>query len=168
MALFVTGGNQSGAYRMAGLGGASDHAVRANSSRLFADPRIRAAIREYAITQIDVAEPEVMHTVLQIMRDANERGADRLRAAAMIWDRAAPVVNKLKVDVEHHLSVNELDVKHYRALQRLQAPRQAFLDRFGVNGLARVEALVTADELRQKQIEGPAAIDADYEEVKDD
>jgi hypothetical protein len=110
-----------------------------------------------------------MHTVLGIMRDANEKGGDRLRAAAMIWDRAAPVVNKLKVDIEHHLSVNELDVKHYRALQRLGAPHQAFIDRFGVNGLARVEALVTADDQRQKQIEGPSdAIDADYEELKDE
>ena len=174
MALFATGGNQSRAYLLAGFVGKNDSpsspassAVRANSTRLFVDPRIRAAIREYAICQIDISEPEVMHTVLEIMRNANERGADRLKAAAMIWDRAAPVVNKLKVDVEHHLSVNDLDIKHYRALQRLGAPRQAFIDRFGANGLARVEALVVADDLRQKQIEGPT-IDAEYEEAKDD
>jgi hypothetical protein len=174
MALFACGGNQSLAYRLAGMGGKdaspvgpATTAVRANSTRLFADPRVRAAIREYAITQIDVAEPEVMHTVLEIMRNANERPADRLKAAAMIWDRAAPVVNKLRVDVEHHLSVNELDVKHFRALAKLGAPRQAFIDRFGVNGLARVEALVTADDLRQKQIEGPT-IDAEYKEANDD
>jgi hypothetical protein len=93
MALFACGGVQSTAYRLAGFGGKNDSlsgpaskSVRVNSTRLFADPRVRAAIREYAITQIDVSEPEVMHTVMSIMRDANERGADRLRAAAMIWE----------------------------------------------------------------------------------
>jgi hypothetical protein len=144
MALFVTGGNRSQAYRLAGFGtaadapgipGSSSTAIRANASRLFQDARVRSAIREYAISQIDISEPEVMHTVLEIMRDANERGTDRLRAAAMLWDRAAPIINKVKVDIETHLTVSQIDVSHYRALQRLGAPRQAFIERFGINGL---------------------------------
>jgi hypothetical protein len=164
-ALFLTGGNQTEALRIAGYKDTKNKwgktaALTVLASRMFADDRVRAAIREEAVKHIDVAEPELLATTLSIVRDTKKRDIDRLRGISMIWDRANPVLNRTKVEVEHHLSVDETDVTHYRALQKLGAPQSTFLARFGYNGLARVEAMVAADDAKHKQIE------TDYHEVE--
>jgi hypothetical protein len=90
-ALFITGGNKAQAARHAGYKAKGD-GIYVVASRIFADVRVRAAIREVAAQQIDIAEPELLATTLAIMRDSNEPARDRLRAVAMVWDRANPVV----------------------------------------------------------------------------
>ena len=50
------------------------------------------------------------------------------------------------------------------ALRSLGAPHDAFLARFGPNGLARVEALIAAEDAKRREIEG-ATIDAEYEDI---
>jgi hypothetical protein len=164
-ALFLTGGNKSDALRHAGYGHNPPRTIHSQAGRIFADPRVRAAVREVALQQIDIAEPELLSVTLRIMRDTNEPARDRLRAVAMVWDRTNPVTTKMQIDVAHHLSTDERDIQHYRALQKLGAPERAFLDRFGHAGLARVAAMATAEELKQKQIDGSNVIDADYQEI---
>jgi hypothetical protein len=167
-ALFLTKGNRSAALRAAGYK-AKGNGLHVLASRIFADDRVRAAVREVALQTIETSEPELLAVTLDIMRDTATRPADRLAAARMVWDRANPVLNKTKIEVEHHLSSDELDVQHYRALQKIGAPMSAFLDRFGHNGLARVQAMILAEEAKQKQIEaGASTIDGDYEEVTTD
>jgi hypothetical protein len=163
--LFLSKGNQAHALRLAGYGGTAD-SLASMASRLFADERVRKALREECDRRVDVLEPEMMSTTLEIIRDAATKPADRLRGIGMIWDRANPIVTKSLVKVEHHLSEPELEVSHYRALQRLGAPREAFLQRFGPNGLSRVEQLVAEDEAKRRQIEGNVTIEAEYEEVE--
>jgi hypothetical protein len=107
-------------------------------------------------------EPELLATTFEIMRDNAIEPRDRLAAIRMVWDRANPVLTKHKIEVEHHLSVDQVDVEHYRALQKLGAPQSAFLARFGHNGLARVEAMIAAEDTKHKLIE------ADYREVETD
>jgi hypothetical protein len=51
-------------------------------------------------------------------------------------------------------------------MKRIGAPPDAFIRRFGANGIARVEALVAAEEARRRQLEGPI-IDAQLEETSD-
>jgi hypothetical protein len=165
-ALFITGGNKAQALRHAGYK-ANGNGIYVTASRIFADDRVRAAVREVAAQQIDIAEPELLATTLAIMRDSNEPARDRLRAVAMVWDRANPVVSKHKLEVEHHLSSDERDIQHYHALQRLGAPQEAFAARFGHAGLARVQALILAEGSKQKQIEG-STIEAEYEDVDDE
>jgi hypothetical protein len=166
-ALFVTKGNRSAALRVAGYK-AKPNGLHVLASRIFADDRVRAAVREVAARMIEIAEPELLATTLDIMRDTGTRPADRLAAARMVWDRANPVLNKTKIEVEHHLSSDELDQQHYRALQRLGAPQTAFLARFGHNGLARVQAMILAEEAKQKQIENGVGVvvDGEFEEVE--
>jgi hypothetical protein len=107
-ALFVTKGNRSAALRAAGYK-AKPNSLHVLASRIFADDRVRAAVREVAARMIEIAEPELLATTLDIMRDTDNRAADRLAAARMVWDRANPVLNKTKIEVEHHLSSDELD-----------------------------------------------------------
>jgi hypothetical protein len=53
-----TKGNRSAALRLAGYG-AKTPSMRVMASRMFADPRMRAAIREVASHMIETAEPEL-------------------------------------------------------------------------------------------------------------
>jgi hypothetical protein len=161
-ALFITKGNRAEALRIAGYNGQAN-GLYASATRMFNDDRMRAAIRELAIREIELSEPECIGTTLEIMRNNTESARDRLAAARLLWDRARPVESRLKVDVSHVLTNDEKEIQHYRALQKIQAPQQAFIDRFGINGLARVEAMIAAEDAKLKQIEGDGVtIEGDY------
>jgi hypothetical protein len=164
-ALFLTEGDQTKAARMAGYGG-KPASLKVTASRLFNDDRVRRAIKEECNRRIDTAEPELLAVVRGIMRNNQEKAADRLRAASMVWDRANPVMTKHKIEVEHHLTDDERDVQHWHGLKKLGAPPDAFIARFGPNGLARVEALVLAEEAKRREIEGSNnSIEVDYVDV---
>lgn len=162
LALFQTRGNMTAALEIAGYKADNRNSIKATAWKIFHDDRVRAAVRETATRMIEVTEPELLATTLDIMRDAGTDARDRLMATRMIWDRANPVINKTKIEVEHHLTSDQLDVEHYRALQKLSAPQSAFLARFGHNGLARVAAMIAAEDAKHKLIE------ADYREVETD
>lgn len=164
-ALFRTKGNRSAAARLAGYKG-SPRNLAAHASRMFAAPGVRAAVKEECTRQIDISEVEIFETTMGIIRDKKQKTADRMRAIGMVWDRANPVMTKHKIEVEHHLTTDERDIQHYQALKKLGAPHDAFLRRFGPNGLARVETLVLAEQARRQQIEGKT-IDAEYEEIEE-
>jgi len=138
------------------------------ASRLFSDDRMRAAIREEMGKQLDIAEPEMLGTTLSILRNVGEKASDRLAAIRMVWDRANPIVSKHKLEVEHHVTNDERDMQHYRALKKLGAPQEAFLARFGANGIARVEALILAEEANRREIEASVTLDGAEYEVMDE
>ena len=168
LALFLTDGNRAKALQVAGYNASSSKSLANMASRLFSDERIRLAIREECAKRIDTTEPELISTTLSIMRNSGEKAADRLRAVDMMWQRANPVMTKHKIEVEHDMSTDERDIAHYRALQKLGAPQQAFLDRFGPNGLPRVEAMVIAEEAKRQEIEAGVTIEATFEEVDEE
>jgi phage terminase large subunit-like protein len=164
-ALFLTNGDRSQALRLAGYV-AKPESINVMASRIFADDRVRRAIREECDRRIQTCEPELISVTRNILHNPGEKAADRLRAAGMLWDRSNPVVHKHQVEVEHHITDDERDVQHYLALKRLGAPRDAFIARFGPNGLGRVEAMIAAEEARRRQLESPV-IEADYQEITD-
>jgi hypothetical protein len=165
-ALFLTEGDRSKALRLAGYQ-AKPESINVMASRIFADIRVRRAIREECDRRIDTCEPELIAVTRNILHDAKEKASDRLRAAAMLWDRSNPVVHKHQVEVEHHLTDDERDVQNYLAMQKLGATREAFLGRFGPNGLPRVEAFIAAEEAKRRQLEAPV-IDAEFERIDDE
>ena len=170
IALFATKGIRTEAVKAAGFIHKTPHSRASFASQLFMDPRMRAAISELCAYMLETIEPELFSLVLDVMRDANTDAKDKLRAAAMIWDRTRPVKTSHKVEVEHthHLSNDELDVSHYRALKKLGSPHSTFLQRFGANGLPRVEAMVAAEDAKQKRIAHAPAIETSFEEVTAD
>jgi hypothetical protein len=154
VALFATNGDRTKALRLAGYTVPKHNSLKVMAHRIFADDRVRAAIREVAGANIDIAEPELLGTTMAILRNVGEKASDRLAAIRMVWDRANPVISKHKLDVEHHVSSDERDMQHYRALKRLGAPPDAFLARFGVHGIRRVEMMIVAEEAKRREIEG--------------
>jgi hypothetical protein len=161
--LFETNGDLTKAIEIAGYRGKRE-SLHVMAHRIFADDRVRRAVKEECNKRIDISEPELLSTTMAILRNASEKAADRLRAASMVWDRANPVMTKHKVEVEHHLTTDEIEIQHWRALKKLGAPPEAFLARFGPNGITRVEALILAEEAKRREIEGNT-IDADYEDI---
>jgi len=168
LGLFLTNGNRSKALQLAGYNASSGRSLANMASRLFSDERIRLAIQEECRKRIDTSEPELIATTLAIMRNGGEKAADRLRAADMMWSRANPVQTKHAITVEHHLNSDERDIQHYRALKSLGAPLDAFVARFGPNGLPRVEAMVIAEEQKRREIEGGTTIEATFDEVDEE
>jgi hypothetical protein len=163
--LFNTGGNRTEALRRCGYGGKPDN-LNSHASKFFSDRRVRAAIREQCEAKLQYIEPELLEAVAAMARDEKVKSADRLRALAMLWDRSRPVESKHQIEITHTVSDDERDVAHFRALQRIGAPEEAFQRRFGSNGLERVKLLVLAEDSRQRQLDG-RVIDAEAVEVED-
>ena len=161
--LFVAKGNQTKAIELAGYEGKPD-VLKVTASRIYNQDSVRAAIAEQMRSRIDISEPEVFEIVASIMRDPKEKAADRLRASAMIWDRSNPVMTKHEIVVSHQMTDEERDIRHWLALKKIGAPQDAFLARFGPNGIARVEALVLAEEAKRRELEA-GTINVDYEEI---
>jgi hypothetical protein len=162
-ALFETNGDMTKAIERAGYRGKRE-SLRVMAHRIFADDRVRRAVKEECNKRIDISEPELLSTTMSIWRNTTEKAADRLRAVSMVWDRANPVMTKHKVEVEHHLTNDEIEIQHWRALKKLGAPAEAFLARFGPNGISRVEALILAEDARRGEIEGNT-IEAEYQDI---
>jgi phage terminase small subunit len=165
--LFITQGNRTEALRLAGYDHKNRKSLAVTACRLFQDKRVRQAVREVAAEIIDTAEPELIATTFEILRDTTTDPKNRLAAARLLWDRSRPVLTQHRVEVEHTLTTAQLDESHYRALQRIGAPESAFLARFGHNGLSRVAALVAAEDAKQKRIADQSdAIDGECTEVE--
>jgi phage terminase small subunit len=162
LALFQTEGNRTQAMALAGYSTNSHKALKSYASAFFRNERVRAAVREVAEHEIAIAEPELLALTWRIARDVGTAPRDRLRAIGMVWDRTNPVLHKHEVKVGVHLTAEEIDSQHFRALQKLNAPEQAFLDRFGINGLQRVREMVAIEDARQKRED---AIDGEFTEV---
>jgi phage terminase small subunit len=162
LALFQTEGNRTKAMAIAGYSTNSHKSLKSHASAFFRNERVRAAVREVAEHEIAIAEPELLALTWRIARDVGTAPRDRLRAIGMVWDRTNPVLHKHEVKVGVHLTAEEIDSQHYRALQKLNAPEQAFLDRFGINGLQRVKEVVAIEDARQRRKD---AIDGEFVEV---
>jgi hypothetical protein len=160
--LFIAGGNKTQALRYAGFKDGNLNSIKSTAWKIFADPRMKAAVLEECANHLGTAAPEMLAIVAGIARSTKARDADRLAATRIYLDRGLPLTTTHRVEVEHHLSVDQTDMEHYRALQALGAPQSAFLARFGHNGLARVETMIAAEDAKHKLIE------ADYQEVATD
>jgi hypothetical protein len=166
-ALFITKGDMTAAWRMAGSM-AGPKGCKVIAGRVFHDPRVVAAVREEVARRIGVIEPKLLGILDEIMLSPKEKAADRLRAIGMVWERSRPAVMHHKIEVEAHLNDDQRDMAHYVAMKQFNMPAEAFVQRFGPNGLARVEAMVLAEEARQRAVEHPPpTIEADYAEVTD-
>src|SRR5207248_6992340 len=86
-ALFLVDGDRSKALRLAGYVG-KPASINVMASRIFADDRVRRAIREECDRHIDASEPELISVIRNILHDNKEKATDRLRAAGMLWDRS--------------------------------------------------------------------------------
>jgi hypothetical protein len=157
-------GAQTNAARRAGFGHARTSPLNMAkiASRSMRDDRIVAAIGEECRKLLRGGAPDAVKALQNLVRNPEHR--DHVRGIALVLGRTDPEIQQHKIEVEHYVTNEERDIQHYRALKKLGAPAEAFLARFGPNGLARVEALILAEEAKRREIEDTGTtIVAEYE-----
>jgi hypothetical protein len=151
-------GALTNAARLAGFGKDSTPATLAKLAwKLSHDARMIAAIAEVSRAIIRRAAPEAVNALLALIRDPKHR--DHARGIAMIVARTDPEIARTDISVTHKVIDEDEEAREeLRALRALGTTREKLLELFGVNGLARIEALEAADKLRRsneaKVIEG--------------
>ena len=105
-----------------------------------AKPRIVEAMREYGNMLLSAEGPDALNAIREVMNDVREPAA-RLRAAAMVWDRNFPIVQK--VDVRHEVIDHTQEaVKALREFKKSGATREFLEEWFGYSGLMKYEKLL--------------------------
>jgi hypothetical protein len=133
-----------------------------------ADPRIQAALAEEARKIVRGGAPEAANALLAMVRNPEHR--DHARAVNMVLARTDPEVARHDISVTHKVIDEDEEARQeLAALRALGTSREKLLELFGVNGLARIEALEAADTDRRashaKVIDG-LAVEVPHEREK--
>lgn len=98
--------NFRAAAELAGYSAESENSLKVTAHRLEHDPKIQAAIQEESLRQarhnLGSALVRASERVIEIMEDPQQKGAETLKAAGMIFDRMGlHAVSEHKSTVEH-------------------------------------------------------------------
>jgi phage terminase small subunit len=159
-------GSQTNAARRAGFGKPTTKPLYMAriASRLMADPRMQAAIAEEARKIVRGGAPEAAKALLNLIRNPEHR--DHGRAIAMLLARTDPETVRHDVSVTHVVIDEDEEARQeLAALRALGTTREKLLELFGVNGLARIEALEAADTARRAA--NAKVIDGDFVAIPD-
>ena len=72
-----------------------------NAWHLAHDPRVVAAVREEAVKVLRLSHPEAVNTLLECMRDPNNK--DRWKCALAILERTDPTMTHNRLDITHRV-----------------------------------------------------------------
>jgi hypothetical protein len=142
-------GALTNAARLAGFGQSSTPTNLAKLAwKLSHDDRMIAAIAEVSRAIVRRAAPEAVNALLALIRDPKHR--DHARGIAMIVARTDAEIARTDISVTHKVIDEDEEAREeLRALRALGTTREKLLELFGVNGLARLEALEATDKLRR-------------------
>ena len=142
-------GALTNAARLAGFGKSSTPANLAKIAwQLSHDERMIAAIAEVSRAIVRRCAPEAANALLAMVRDPEHR--EHARAVGMVLARTDPEVTRHDISVTHKVIDEDEEAREeLRALRALGTSREKLLELFGVNGLARIEALEATEKLRR-------------------
>jgi hypothetical protein len=124
-----------------------------NAWHLAHDPRVVAAVREEAVKVLRLSHPEAVNTLLECMRDPNNK--DRWKCALAILERTDPTMNHNRLDITHRvIDPDQEALDELRAARSLGASREKLIELFGSNELPRLERLEARKAEQAKVIEG--------------
>jgi phage terminase small subunit len=86
------------AAAQAGYSASNPAVLKSQGWRVAHDPKVIAAINEYAKLHVRTLSPEAIKALKGVLKDSRHR--DHLRAITTILDRTDPIENKLAVAVE--------------------------------------------------------------------
>ena len=132
--------NAAKAYREAGFRSSTTIAQARDAHRLLRDERVKAAVAELTQVYWRGAAPEAVAASLEIIRDVNHK--DRARVAMSLINRVDPEITRshLEITARRILSPDEEALEELAALRKLKVAREAMVNAFGENGLARLSA----------------------------
>lgn len=161
------GGHGSQACRDAGFGDAnSDAAYYAKTAYrlVHTTPRVHDAIVAYSRRFARTLTPKALRVLSEQLDDPGHPPA-RMRAVALVLDRADPPVQRVEGEVRHtHEVVDHTReaVKQYRLFVTEGRSDQFLIEWFGPNGIDRIRRLVAAEEAQANVLEG------EFTEIKND
>jgi hypothetical protein len=124
-----------------------------NAWHLAHDPRVVAAVREEAVKVLRLSHPEAVNTLLECMRDPNNK--DRWKCALAILERTDPTMVHNRLDITHRvIDPDQEALDELRAARSLGASREKLIELFGFNELPRLEKLEAKKAEQAKVIEG--------------
>jgi hypothetical protein len=152
------------AARLAGYGANSTpHVVNSIVQVLLKQQRVIDLISEVTKKQIRVMAPEALQAVREIIADPTHR--DRLKAAAVVFERIEPTLQRVDVSVKHEIVDRDGEaVAYLRKLKALGVSRDKLEDELGYSALPKYEKLL---ELEDAKRAAATVIDADYTVVED-
>jgi hypothetical protein len=152
--LFRTKGNRSQALKNCGYCvGSSDHNLWAQASRFFGRADVKAAMREVCNAWVDSAEPGVIAAVEELLHSEKVKPGDKLKAAALLWDRSNPVTIRSEMSVEHRVDDRYADtLAHLRYLLSLRTPHEGLVSAFGFSGLGRYMKMIEEQDRRDGKV----------------
>ena len=122
------------------------------ASRLLDDQRIIDAITETSRKILRAGHPQAVAALLDVVGDPAH--PHRVKAAAVILDRADPSITRTDMRVAHEhrvtISADEEALEQYRAMLELGVTREKLREVFGGNYLPKLERML---EDKTKQIE---------------
>jgi hypothetical protein len=111
-----------------------------NAWHLAHDPRVVAAVREEAVKVLRLSHPEAVNTLLECMRDPNNK--DRWKCALAILERTDPTMTHNRLDITHRVvDLDQEALDELRAARSLGASRERLIELFGSNEFPRLEKL---------------------------
>jgi hypothetical protein len=124
-----------------------------NAWHLAHDSRVVAAVREEAVKVLRLSHPEAVNTLLECMRDKDNK--DRWKCALAILERTDPTMTHNRLDITHRvIDPDQEALDELRAARSLGASREKLIELFGSNELPRLERLEAKKTEQAKVIEG--------------
>jgi hypothetical protein len=142
-------GALTNAARLAGFGKHSTtDTLNKMAWQLSHDDRMIAAIAEVSRAIVRRCAPEAVNALLAMAHNPEHK--DHARAISMVMARTDPEVARHDISVTHKVIDEDEEARQeLAALRALGTSREKLLELFGVNGLARIEALEATDKLRR-------------------
>jgi hypothetical protein len=153
-------GGPAEAARLAGYNG--DPATIATiSQRLINHPMVIEAVIDITKRRIGSLGPQAINMLQAIM--ANPIHKDSYKSCLAILDRISPLITKQEINVTHEgIDPTMTALRHLKYLLSIRATEDQLLQVFGVNGLPRYRALLSAQEVEGN---GPI-VDVEFTEVE--
>lgn len=131
--------------------------IRATASRLVHDENVIDAVIELARQEVMMSAPAALRTIRQIAD--NKFSKDQLKAAQLVLDRFMPATQQISVKTEV-VDYTGDSLKYLLHLRSKGATEDFLIGEFGEMGLARLSALLAAQEAAKANV-----IDAEFQEV---
>jgi HEAT repeat protein len=140
-------------YISAGYGNPDRQARDAIKECVASGSRVVAAVREEAVKVLRLSHPEAVNTLLECMRDKDNK--DRWKCARAILERTDPTMTHNRLDITHRvIDPDQEALDELRAARSLGASREKLIELFGSNELPRLERLEAKKTEQAKVIEG--------------
>ncbi len=157
-----TGKSAAESAKLAGYGteNSTSAIYAAIAMRLKSSKKIRAAMAEEFQNLAPTMAAKAAKALNDILTTAGHK--DKAKVALALYERIAPTVQKIDIDVTHRVDHEAEAMNHLRSLKALGVARDRLVEVFGEFGLQRREKLLALETPKQ------TPVDVEFSEVEEE